>query len=896
MSQGPGLAGQVATPNGDPLMAAKFLIPTLRPRTVKRERLLSVVSRGVGGPLTLISAPAGSGKTALLSSWVAADRSPGPVLWVGLDEEDSQPGIFWSYVRAGLAREGLRGADVAAPARPDTVEQALLVRLAAGLFERTEPIVVILDNAEVLAGSAVPNQINYLLSHAGPLLRLVISGRVDLPFPVHRYRLAATVTEIGFGELAFAGPEVDALLAAHAIDLPREAVQAAEEATRGWAAGLVLAAPVPQGIGDAGEVRGPTDGDLDGVSGYFVSEVLGTQPPAVQNFLMRTSVVRQVWPDLAVALTARADAARVLAELARGNALLVAGGVERPWYEQPPLVRDLLRRQLHEKDSDSVGRLHQCAARWLAAQGMVTEAVDHALAAGDWRQAAMLVVECRGMGRMLLGSSADSLVTRFADMPVDVTSPEGAVVHACVALAGRDTELCCKYLASARELVLDGSSHHTQALELAISAVEAMCAHARGHVDGTLSAITAAQAILTDVRAQTGSAPVQELRTLLLATKGSTLIRAGDLERAGGALVEGLQAAEETGCDDLRVRCLGELALVAVLRGELHRAARFARRAETIAAGCRLPVEDRPPAAAVALAWVHAEAYEPGTARRHVDRAARSRLIGAEPVPSGLLALVRVRLGRADGDLDAAMIALEQVPSCPPGAPLPEWLRSLLMAAGVVARLAGGALDVDEDGLRAAAPHCAHCGMALALTTLARGHGEDAVARVNDLLRRTDLAADLRVEGELLLCEGELARERREPARSALERALALAAAQTLRRPFIEASPRLRGFLRRERDLVGQHEWLTGGAVAAQAPGTLAAANAVGTAGLVEALTEREGEVLLHMAMLLSTDEIARKMFISVNTVKTHIRGIFRKLSVSRRNDAIRRARDLGLV
>lgn len=913
MSHGPQFAGQVTTPNGDPIMAAKFLVPAPGPRMVIRERLLDLVSRGVDGPLTLINGPAGAGKTALLSSWVAAGRSPGQVLWVGLDEEDAQPGVFWSYLRAGLVRGGHRFPDAAAPpVRPDVVEHSLLVSLAAGLVERCEPIVVILDNAEVLAGSVVPSQVAYLLSHAGPQLRLVIAGRVGLALPVCRYRLAATVTEIGFADLAFMGPEVDALLATHGIDLPREAVTASEAMTRGWAAGLVLAAPLCQGTGDvgegdagegdAGEVRVPADGgpraisDDVAISDYFIAEVLSAQPPGVQDLLVRTSVVRQLWPDLAVALTGRADAPGLLADLARGNALLITGGVEHAWYGQPPLVRNLLQRQLRERDPDSVTQLHLLAARWLAGHGMLTEAVDHALAGGDWRQASTLVIEARGLGRLFLAASDDSLVARFADMPVDVTGPEAAVVRAAVALAAQDTELCCKHLAGARELVLDGADHDTQALELAIAAAEAMCTHARGDVDGTLSATTAAQVILSEAHARADSTEVQQLRALLLATSGSTLIRAGELERATGVLVEGLRDAEETGCDDLRVQCLGELALAAVLRGERHRAARFARKAEAIADGCRVPAEDRPPAVAVSLAWVHVDAYELAAARRYADLAGRSRAIGGDPVPTGLLALVRVRLCRAAGDLDGALITLEQVASCPRGTPFPQWLRGLLLAESVAARLAGGAPDVDEDGLREASPCCVHCGLALASLKLASGDCEDAVERADDILRRTDLSADLRVEAELLVCEGELARERQEPARAALERALALAARQTLRRPFTEASPRLRGLLRRERDLVQQHTWLTGGEAAAPVPGTLAEAGTGGTGVLVEPLTEREGEVLRHLAMLLSTDEIATRMFISVNTVKTHIRGIFRKLSVSRRNDAIRRARDLGLV
>ena len=540
-------------------------------------------------------------------------------------------------------------------------------------------------------------------------------------------------------------------------------------------------------------------------------------------------------------------------------------------------------------------QLHRRAARWFAAEGMLPEAIEHALAAGDWEHAATLLVEGHGIGHLMVGPAADTLAIRFADLPTDVTGPEAAVVRAALALAGQDSDLACKHLACAREWVPDGSTHR-HALELAIAVTEAICAHARGDIEDTLSATAAAQAILTEVQARAGGARALDLRALLLTTKGSALMRADELERAGTVLTEGLRVADEACWDYVRMRCLGDLALFEALRGQLRRAARFARTAEATADSCELPLEERPPTAAVVLAWVYAEACEPVAARRQVDRAAKCRGAGKDPVSVGMLALVRARLLRARGDLNGAVNTLEQqAPSRAPATPLPGWLRDLLLATGAVLRLAGGVLDVDDVPLQDGAPRC---GLALAAARLAAGESAAAIEIVTEILQRAGLPLDVRVEGLLLVAEGELARERTASAQAALGRALALAAPQTLRRPVVEASPRLRGFLRQEHDLVAQHEWLRAAEVVAPAPRAVAvpAPTCAGPGPLVEPLTERETEVLLHLATLLSTEEIARKMFISVNTVKTHIRGIFRKLAVSRRNDAIRRARDLGLV
>jgi LuxR family maltose regulon positive regulatory protein len=892
MSGEPGNGTRPRTPNGDPIMAAKFNLPARRSWTVMRRRLHDRVSQGVAGPLTLICAPAGAGKTMLVSSWVAAGLAPGRVTWITLDEEDDRPGVFWSYVLAGLANSGVPVGDVGVPAEADAVDQSLLIRLAAGLSERSEPVVLILDQAQVLTRRGVPDGLDFLVQHASPHLRLVLVSRVEPQLPLHRYRVAGSVTEIGFEELAFTGDEARALLTAHGADPADRATRVLVEKARGWAASIRLAV---LSLRDRWAVNDPEGGAGErDLATYFRAEVLNTQPPGVRDFLLRTSVVDRLWPTLAVELTGRRDAGQTLARLSHSNAFLVPGKDGRS-YEYHPMVRDLLRAQLHNESPGRVAKLHRKAAYWFAGAGRLAEATEHATAAGDWGYAAQLVVSDLAIGRLLIGPDGARFGELFAGMPSDVAGPEAAVVQAAVASARYDYDACAKHLLRARELVAVGPTEHGWALQLAIAVTEAVAGNRRGDIECSLSAAATAQAMLDDADAPWTDMPAG-LRALVLVCRGSSLLRAGDLDGAAATLADALATTGGTDGDHLRVACLGQLALAEAARGRLRKAAQLARKACVAADRSGLPPAERPPAGDVALAWVHTDEYDLAAARTHATRAGAAPALRLDPVSAGMLALVRARVLRARGDLTGAGAALEREPSSGPAGPMPPWLRERYAATVAALRTAGGAPGTGTAPPASDLPAAPWTTVATAAAKLAGGEPAAAGATVATILRRADLPLDLRVEAWLLAATCELAEGRTEPARGTLDRALALAATERLRRPVIEASPRLRRFLRQERELTERHAWL-GAAVVGTPPTRAAAAPTTGSAGpLVEPLTDKEMEVLRYMAALLSTEEIARTMFVSVNTIKTHIRGVLRKLAATRRNEAIRRARELGLV
>ncbi|QUQ66209.1 LuxR C-terminal-related transcriptional regulator [Kutzneria sp. CA-103260] len=806
-------AAYAVTPGGDPLMSAKLRVAEIRSRVVLRPRLLDRLQEATRGPLTLIGAPAGSGKTVLASSWLSAGRAPGRVTWLSLDAGDDQPGIFWTYALEGLTRSGVRLDGVDPPARADAVDRSLLTRLAAGLSEQAEPSVLVLDNVEVLGRGQVIADIDFLIRHASPQLRVVTISRTDPALPLHRYRLAGWLTEIRAGELAFTVDEARMLLAEHGARVAADTVELLAHRTEGWAAGLRLAALSlqDQDLRTAAEIARRFGGGRQDVAEYFLAEVLDHQPAGIREFLLRTSVVDRLPPQLADELSGRTDSARLLRDMVRANAFVLP--TDEGGFRYHRLYRELLRTQLGSRPTEEIARLHRTAARWLAADGQIGPAAAQAAAAGEWTRAATLVVENLSVGGVLTGAD-EQLADVFADMPENVQGPHATVVLAALALADGDHERCARQLALARRAVDNARPPASRALRLAITALDAAGA-------GPDEAVAAA-ARFDEVAAEPGQPPPPDLLAVVGASSGAARLLVGGPDEAEDTLMAAARSADAAGLGRLRAKILGQLALLNAIRGRLRRAGKFAFAATRVADRCGQSGEDRPAAIDTALAWIHLDQYDLPAARRHT----RTRADQDDPVTAAALSVLRDRLLRKRTDADAE-------------AKWPPWLA----AAGQDAE-AGGVL----------------------------------AAQVESLLRKA--ARDLdHGRGDLT--------------RQALSHALRLAAPESLRRPILDAPSRLRRFLLQDRELLERHRWL--GGTLAVVP-TMRPSGESRPAALVEPLTDREHEVLRNMAALLSTEEIARAMFVSVNTVKTHIRGILRKLSVNRRNDAIRRARELGLL
>src|SRR5215204_3952558 len=554
-------------PTGDPLMLAKLDMPQLPPAALIRPRLQERITTGVLGRLTSVCAPPGAGKTTLLLSWISADVAPGPVVWLSLDALDRQPGIFWSYLLTGLARAGLRTSTVALPAHPYRLDSSFLWNLSATLYQRSEPLVVVLDDADVLGESPVCRQLDFLLRNSGPVLRLVILTRGDSAVPLSRYRMAGTVTEIRAADLAATPAEAEALFAQRGVAASAETLDILMSRTRGWMAGLVLTGMAMRDQPRPEQRSGGVAGGSQDLDEYLDEEVLCDYTPSVRRFLVRMSVADHVPAGLADELTGQPGAARLLADLARHDDFVTCCEQHADCYRYHPVLQDVLRARLEEDAPGSAPQLHRRASAWFIAAGDPTEAAVHAAAAGEWRTAARLLVDNLAIPQLLAGSGSSRLTWLLADLPADTPGAETAVVRAAVALGRRDAVTCAAQLAQARELA-GQTPELASAVALSACAVGSGLAAITGDAEAALTACNVVEKLR---REMPEAAALTETHKLVLCNTARALLQVGRMDTALAFLAEA-ESMAAPGCDPLRRRCDGLFSLAEALRGRLGHA------------------------------------------------------------------------------------------------------------------------------------------------------------------------------------------------------------------------------------------------------------------------------------------------------------------------------------
>jgi LuxR family transcriptional regulator, maltose regulon positive regulatory protein len=357
---------------GVPLLASKLTPPRTPRWLVARGRLLELLEAGVQGRLTLLTGPAGSGKTVLLSSWATTTASPGPVAWLSLDAADNDPARFWFYLLAALRQSGAvppngRLGSLGLPTGgPD---RGFVLELAAGLAELAGPVVVVLDDFQELTNPAVLDGLATMLGRSPAALRLVLASREDLPLPLAGLAVAGRPIEVGAGELALTADDAAKLLATHGLVLTDADLALVWARTEGWAAGLRLVALSLQDHPDPEGFIAGFGGSSRVVADFLLEEVLGRLPEEDRAFLLHTSVVERVSGELADALTGRADGTQTLARLERTNAFVVALDEDRSWYRYHQLLAELLHARLQASAPRLVPELHRRAAGWCQDHG-----------------------------------------------------------------------------------------------------------------------------------------------------------------------------------------------------------------------------------------------------------------------------------------------------------------------------------------------------------------------------------------------------------------------------------------------------------------------------------------------------------------------------------------------
>lgn len=881
----PGPAAAPSTPldpSGDPLLAAKLTVPRHPAALVVRQRLLHRLTEGAGGPLTVITGAAGVGKTALAASWTAADEAPGPVLWVTPDADDS-PGAFWAYVLEAFRRGGVPlDGDVGAPACADSVDHALLVRLAAALERLPVPVVLVLDGLDEVPGREVPAGLRFVLEHAGPRLRLVLLGRTDPPLPLHRYRAEQRLYEIRGADLAFTLSETAALLRGHGLAPRDDVVAALVSRTEGWAAGLRLCALAMERCADpAGFVRS-FHASEHAVADYLLAEVLDAQPAATRQLLLRASILDQVHPGLADALTAHTDAERVLAHLARAHAF-VEPIDDTGWYRLHPLFAAVLRAHLRSRRPGLEAQLHHRAARWLAGSGRITAALHHAAAGGDWQFAAAQAVRHLLVGPLLTGGPHSPART-LAAMPDAVDGAEPALITAACLLSRQDLAGCRAHLVRAEDHLRRKGPRATPEEQLALALLRLLSEPFDG--PDAAEAVDGAARRVAELMAQVPSEALTrhpEIEALRRHGTACALLRTGLLDAARAAFEEAVRACSGAATTHVvRHRALGRLALSEAVQGALTAAEEHGRASYDDADRHGVPEFHRSGAGHLALAAVAVERGDAQLAVRHLALAGTLPDTDADPVlvteRSVLRAHVDVALGRWRDAVEALTRPLPQ----PPGS---AWLTERRAVAQATAALAHGDPATALTVLDGADHEGAAWTLALAEAHLATGRPAPARVLLAGLdgasgLPLSDLVRLRLLRARVAVLDKDLA-----TARALLAQAVDSARPQRLVCPFQEAGPWVRQLLADQHGLRGRAAWLTAGPSPAGAEPVV-----------IEELSPRQREVLALVARMLSTDEIAAELHLSVNTVKTHLRGIYRKLSVSRRREAVERGRELHLI
>jgi LuxR family transcriptional regulator, maltose regulon positive regulatory protein len=818
-------------------------VPQLPPATVSRPRLEAYLDAQAELPLTLVGAPAGSGKTVMLAGWAAARNAA----WLTLGPRHREVGRLWRDLIAALRATGV---DVQIDAPAWGLGEGFALRLADALGAAGARPALVLDDLHLLRGPAV-DAIGDLVAYGGNSLRLLVATRADPHLPLQRLRMQGRVGELRTANLAFTSDEAAQLLDGLGLSLRPEQVDRLVSRTEGWAAGLRLAGLSLAGDPDPDAFIAGFTGDDRAIADYLTGEVLATQPPGIREFLLRTSVTDRVCGALADALTSGSHGARTLAELERDGMFLVPLDRHGTWYRYHALFAELLRARLRLEHPELESELHARAAAWLAHEGLVHEAIAHMVATDDPSVLGSLIAE------------------HWIELLLEVHPPEA--LEAAAEVPGADSRLV---VAAASAALCTGDS-----------------AAAGARLDGVVLADPEAAAVAALLRARAyddvegcrraASALLgagDAARALALVHLGGAEFAAGSPDAAGDRLEAAAAIATECGFDGLLIPCLGRTAALELVGGRLERAEAAAHAAIALA-------EPRGRLTGAAAAWafatlaaVHWHRDELDQAERRADAAATAAHLRRERQAVVAIRALRAHLVAGRGDADRARAMLRGVPSPPAGSLLARWLEALGPAAWAVG----------HDGMPASGAADA---IAAAAARLAAGDPPAARRRVAQVLEPASGAhGSTRVHACLVDAVARQALGEAEAAGRALERALDSASQDGYRRPFADGGPAVRRLLERHAAGATAH-----GPLVAELLDGLEPARAAAT-GLLEPLSDRERAVLRLLPTLLSNTEIAGELFVSVNTVKTHVKSVYRKLDVRSRREAVARARELRLI
>ncbi|HVP21578.1 MAG TPA: LuxR C-terminal-related transcriptional regulator [Anaerolineaceae bacterium] len=920
----------------DPLIRTKLRLPFTRRGLVPRPRLEEQVAQGLCGPLTLVTAPAGFGKTTLVASTIAGCGLP--VAWLSLDKEDNLAGRFLIYLVAALQEaDSTIGGEAAQLAEAQQAPpEAVLTSLINDLDTTCREIVLVLDDFQFISSQAVHSTVAFLLEHCPRKFHLVIASRSDPPFPLVRLRARGQMVELRAADLRFTAPEAAQFLNdVMGLHLDDGSMAVLEERTEGWIAGLQMAA---LSMRDRKDVVG----FIEGFSGtnrfildYLLEEVLASQPQEIQHFLVWSSILKRLSASLCDAVLAKdvgniqegkvrstspqsfslSQSAPILDYLEKANLFVVPLDDDRRWYRYHNLFADLLKARLYQSGPGLAALFLSRAAEWCEREGQIADAVGYAFDARDFQKAADLIAK---YWQTAVNNGEIETVWSWLDaLPEDTvrnSAPLGVAYCWVLWLKAQMGAIEAHLVDAERALSVQVASERSNPNDPAYIGLPASLAILRSIVarygNDFKAAVALAERALSLVPENLPPQANAQMRSLIFLALASAYDGAGDLEKA-------VSAYDET----IRLSRLGNSPAGLGITFRLAGVLRLLGRLRAADAACRDALGyiqaqgmARLPAAGifhVAMSEVLVERNDLEAAESHLSQGIElgrrsGRLDG---VKNAAYSLSRLRQARNDmnGALAAvqeAELALEKPPSALARAEMLALKARILARKGALIEAA----QCVEEAVHLAGRDRGQTGEMAALAAcrvvLAQGKPDEAIAGLTQALAAAEAsgwfgaAIELRILRSLALTrQGDT-----QAAEKDLERALALAEPEGYVRIFIDEGRSLQLLMA---------QWLTHASVgplrdyatfllshfdAEPDEVKLTQKKTSPTSDLVEPLSQRELEVLSLISLGKTNQEIARQLFISVGTVKAHTASIYRRLDVANRTEAVARARQLGFI
>ena len=892
-----------------PLLDTKFHVATPRRDLVPRPRLDALVRRGVDSRLTLISAPAGFGKTTLAAEWVGSSGADGRVTaWLSLDATDDEPRAFWAYVATALsralpsverARSMLDGPD---PPPIDVVVTELLNELAAV----DDDVVLVLDDYHVIAAPDVHDGVVRLLDHLPPRVHLVVVTRADPPLPLARLRARGELVEIRAADLRFTTEEAAAYLR-DTVGRALEPIQveALEERTEGWIAALQLAAISMRDRDDVDAFIAGFTGDDRFVVDYLVEEVLARQADDVRTFLLETSILDRLTGDLCNAVTGREGGSQTLESLERSNLFVIPLDARREWYRYHHLFADVLRSRLALERPDRTGELHRRASRWYEQHGDRSEAIRHALAGRDFERAADLMEPV--MAELRQTRQETTLRRLLEALPDDVLRRRPVLNVAYVGALMTNGELAdVEGRLQDAERLLDGPDAQMVVVdrtELArLPAAIAMYRAAQAQIAGDLEGSEA-----------------QARRALELASEDDPLAKGGaagflalthwtrgDLEAAHGFWSEAATSLDRAGHAVDVIGCTRPLAEIRFAQGRLGDALQTYERGLQLAMGPSGPMRGAADLH-VGMSELFLEWDDLDAAADHLRQSQDLGQPAGLPQNAHRWRVAMALLRQAEGDADAADDLLREAERLyvsefyPPTRPIAAIAARIHATQG---RISEARAWARERGLSTAdelssVREYEHITLARVLMAQARLANDkepmrEAAAFLERLLDAAEAGGRGRSLVELLVLQAMAINDLGTAAAAlgSLERALALAEREGFVRTFVAEGAPMAALL----TMAAAHGVSPDYVRRLQEASTGDARVSAGNRRLDEPLSERELEVLRLLASDLNGPDIARELVVGLSTVRSHTKSIYAKLGVTSRRAAVRRGEELGLL